>query len=170
MIRSRYPAASRVVPFCPSMFRRLLRHTCNMTEDETVQRVTIPGHSGMAPSRPCREEVAESPPPHLHVRADGGQRRLFLCRHGGPAGSAAEAGQWNSGVPLHDTATRQGHGLAAALPTDRENDRARRFFCIILTPSGSLGVGEDCTVPPELCVAARRSTLLRRHPPGAWSG
>ena len=30
MIRSRYPAASPVVPSCSSTFRRFLRHTCNM--------------------------------------------------------------------------------------------------------------------------------------------
>jgi len=31
-----YPAASRVIPSCPTPFRRLLRHTCNMAEPEAV--------------------------------------------------------------------------------------------------------------------------------------
>jgi hypothetical protein len=38
MLRSRYPAASRLVPSCSSPFRTFLRHTCNMAGPVAVGR------------------------------------------------------------------------------------------------------------------------------------
>jgi hypothetical protein len=69
MIWSRYPAASRVVPSCPSTFRRFLRHTCNMAEPVAFAlggSRTLPG-SKIVSSHPSEEALFESPDLLHHV-------------------------------------------------------------------------------------------------------
>jgi hypothetical protein len=83
---------SRRVPSRPVLFQPVPHVPATYVQHDGAPKRVAGAPRGFrnGPSRPCGQEVAEIPHPHLHVRANGGQRRLFLCRHGGPVFEQAE--------------------------------------------------------------------------------